>query len=567
VSINVNPSPSLASASVNPDRLISVSNLSVSFARGGGTTPVVKHISFHVDRGECLAIVGESGSGKSVTARTLIGLAGIHAQIEADELLFRDRNLARLKEREWRELRGNRIGFVLQDALVSLDPIRPVGREVAEAISIHNPGLGRQQIERQVIALLDRVGIPDAASRARQLPSELSGGLRQRALIASAIASDPDLLIADEPTTALDVTVQAQVLALLENLKREGRGLLVISHDLAVVGRLADRIAVMNNGRIVETGPASQILFDPKHDYTKLLLAAVPTGKPRGARLSPGIGTVEGSGSHVPSSSEVVGRVTSVTKRFATPEGASRVAVENVSFDLRRGETLGIVGESGSGKTTVSRILLGLVQPDSGAAEIAGQTWSSLSTREKLACRRGVQVIYQDTLSSFDPRYTVAKILDEAIGVAGTETGKARAERAIELLGSVGLSPIALQRRPIEMSGGQRQRVAIARALAPRPKIIVCDEPVSALDVSIQAQVLDLLIDLQRQTGVSYLFISHDLSVISHMSDRVLVMKDGRVVEQGSVADIFQHPREPYTIELIAAIPKLDIHRQQGVNS
>jgi peptide/nickel transport system ATP-binding protein len=540
------------------DKVLDVSRLNVSFGRGAEAVPVVHDVSFSLNRGECIAIVGESGSGKSVTARTLIGLAGNRASISAEALSFGDRDLRKLTDREWRKVRGRQIGFVLQDALVSLDPVRSVGKEVAEALRIHSPDLKSHQVEERVIALLQRVGIPDPAIRARQLPGELSGGLRQRALIATAVACNPDLLIADEPTTALDVTIQAQILDLFESFKAERKSLLVISHDLAVVSRLADRIIVMNRGRIVEEGSREQVLFDPRDAYTKLLISAIPGGKPKGVRLSPGNAGIVPLPVEKVAPGEVVGRVQEVSKAFRAPDGGARPAVIDVSFELRAGETLGVVGESGSGKTTTSRILLGLANPDKGNVEIGGRNWSSLSGAERLEFRRGIQVIYQDTLSSFDPRYTVGDTLEEAIGVAGIEKGPARRKRALELLDAVGLSSTHLKRRPIELSGGQRQRVAIARALAPSPKIIVCDEPVSALDVSIQAQVLDLLADLQRETGISYLFISHDLSVISHVSDRVIVMKDGRIVEEGDTSAIFDHPSHPYTRELISAIPSIE---------
>ncbi|MDH7785403.1 peptide/nickel transport system ATP-binding protein [Ochrobactrum sp. 19YEA23] len=544
------------------ETLIDVSRLKVSF--DGVHEPVVKDISFSIAKGECLAIVGESGSGKSVTARSLIGLAGRKAIVSGDRLAYKGANLLANSDRSWRRIRGAEIGFVLQDALVSLDPLRTVGREVAEAARVHNPDLKGKALEAFVIDLLSRVGVPEPARRARQLPSELSGGLRQRALIATALAGNPDLLIADEPTTALDVTVQAQILSLFETLKQAGKGLLVISHDLAVVSRLADRIAVMNNGRIVEIGTVDQVLCDPQDDYTKLLIAAVPTGKPRGTRLStksapPAVVT------HA-SSAQVVARVESVSKRFLGANAAGRNAVESVSFELREGETLGVVGESGSGKTTTSRILLGLTQPDSGLVEIGGKNWSSLRGRERLELRRGIQVIYQDTLSSFDPRYSVGPTLDEAISVAGITRAEVRKKRALELLDAVGLNASFLDRFPIEMSGGQRQRVAIARALAPEPKVIVCDEPVSALDVSVQAQVLDLLADLQAQTRVAYLFISHDLGVINHISDRVIVMKDGRIVEEGETFHTMTQPSHPYTMELIAAIPRIKGSSQAGIH-
>ena len=545
------------------ETLIDVSRLKVSFV--GVHEPVVKDISFSIAKGECLAIVGESGSGKSVTARSLIGFAGRKAIVSGERLAYKGANLLASNDRSWRRIRGAEIGFVLQDALVSLDPLRTVGREIAEAARVHNPVLKGKVLETFVVDLLSRVGIPEPARRARQLHSELSGGLRQRALIATALAGNPDLLIADEPTTALDVTVQAQILSLFETLKQAGKGLLVISHDLAVVSRLADRIAVMNNGRIVEIGMADQVLYDPQDDYTKLLIAAVPTGKPRGALLSARSAPPAVVKHSAPA--QVVARVESVSKRFHSANAAGRNAVESVSFELREGETLGVVGESGSGKTTTSRILLGLTQPDSGLVEIGGKNWSSLRGRERLELRRGIQVIYQDTLSSFDPRYSVGRTLDEAISVAGITRAETRKRRAIELLDSVGLNASFLDRFPIEMSGGQRQRVSIARALAPEPKVIVCDEPVSALDVSVQAQVLDLLADLQAQTRVAYLFISHDLGVINHISDRVIVMKDGRIVEEGETFHTMTHPRHLYTMELMAAIPRIKGSSQAGIHA
>ncbi|MFF0771560.1 dipeptide ABC transporter ATP-binding protein [Nonomuraea wenchangensis] len=538
--------------------LVKVDDLRVAF----GATSVVHGVSFEVGAGECLALVGESGSGKSVTARTLVGLTGGGARVTAGELTFDGQDLTRLRERGWRRLRGGRIGFVLQDALVSLDPLRKVGKEIEEVLAAHTdlPGAARRA---RVLELLASVGVPEPELRAGQLPHELSGGLRQRALIAAALAADPELIIADEPTTALDVTIQAQVLDLLARIKAEGRSLLVISHDLAVVARLADRVAVMKDGVIVEQGPTAQVLGEPAHDYTRRLLRAIPAEHTKGTRLSdttpltrttpdggPGVTAPDGgAGVAVPrrAAGEVVLRARGVGKSFG-----GRAAVREVSFALRAAETLGIVGESGSGKTTTARLALGLTPPDTGAVEIHGRPW----TRGDRAQRRDVQVVYQDTLASFDPRYTVAKVLAEALAVAGVPREHRRA-RSVELLELVGLGAEHLRRRPLKLSGGQRQRVAIARALAPSPSVIVCDEPVSALDVSVQAQVLDLLEDVQRETGVAYLFISHDLGVVHHLCDRVLVMKDGSVVEEGPVGTVFSEPAHPYTKELVAAIPRL----------
>ncbi|GAA2724538.1 dipeptide ABC transporter ATP-binding protein [Cellulomonas aerilata] len=587
------PLPDRPAAGRAPVPAVTVEDLHIAFGRGAARREVVHGVSFTVARGECLALVGESGSGKSVTARSLVGLTGAGAQVRAASLALGGTDLLRFGERDWRRLRGGDVGLVLQDALVSLDPVRAVGREIDEALRLHTR-LTRAERAERVVELLDHVGVPDPDVRARQLPHELSGGLRQRALIAGALAGEPDLLIADEPTTALDVTVQAQVLDLLARLRDEGRTLLVISHDLAVVSRLADRVAVMQDGRIVETGPTASVLTDPQHPYTRRLLAAVPAEHAKGTRLSvpvavppdapaaeladapkdaatdapTGVPTdppagrpAEAVAARVPSPDrhpvgEVVARLDGVARSFAGPDGQPRVAVREVSFTLRAGETLGIVGESGSGKTTTARILLGLTEPTAGTVEVHGRSWSGLTARERRALRRDVQVVHQDPLSSFDPRHAVGRILGDALGVAGVPRSRRR-DRAVQLLEQVGLTAEHLDRRPRQMSGGQRQRVAIARALAPAPRLIVCDEPVSALDVSVQAQVLDLLADVQAETGVAYLFISHDLGVIHHVSDRVLVLSGGEVVEHGDVRDVFSAPQHPYTQRLIAAVPRI----------
>ncbi|ONI61499.1 ABC transporter ATP-binding protein [Leifsonia sp. ALI-44-B] len=542
--------------------LVSVENLTVSF----GGHEAVSDVSFTIDRGEGVAIVGESGSGKSVTARTLIGLTGDGARVAARRATFDGIDLTRLRERQWRGIRGSRIGFVMQDALVSLDPIRPVGHEIDEALRV-STALGRAERDRRVIELLGRVGVPHPELRARQLPSQLSGGLRQRALIASAIAGDPELLIADEPTTALDVTVQAQILDLLDDLKNDGRALLVISHDLAVVSRVAERLLVVRQGRVVEAGDTREVFAAPAHEYTRALLAAIPAEHARGTRLVPGAGAATLVGERRPIG-EVVARAEGVSKDFVGPDGVSRTVVDDVSFEVRAGETLGIVGESGSGKTTTGRIVVGLEAPTRGSVRIVAggiggerveHDWATASRADRRALRRDVQIIYQDPLSSFDPRYTVGRVLAEALTVSGRATRSASVRaRSIELLEQVGLGEEHLDRRPLTLSGGQRQRVAIARALATEPRLILLDEPVSALDVSVQAQVLDLLAEVQAATGVAYLFISHDLGVISHVSDRVLVLKDGRVVEQGDIDDVFARPQHAYTQQLLAAIPRIE---------
>ncbi|MFG2825657.1 dipeptide ABC transporter ATP-binding protein [Kitasatospora sp. NPDC048365] len=626
--------------------LLAVEGLDVRF----GAVHAVRDVSLTVDRGECLAVVGESGSGKSVTARTLVGLTGPGSTVTARGLCFDGEDLTRLTDPQWRAVRGRRIGLVLQDALTSLDPLRTVGAEVAEPLRVHRLAAHAERPAR-VRELLTGAGIPDPERRAAQHPHQLSGGLRQRALIASALAGEPDLLIADEPTTALDVTVQAQVLDLLDGLRREGTALLLISHDLSVVARLADRVAVMFGGRIVETGPTERLLAEPRHPYTRALLAAVPGGRTRGRRLAvppvdgpaPGpdgcpyasrcpaadavcreaLPPFDGHGTRcwhpvtgvvvpdepaaargprpTPTAGAAPESATAPSSRLTvgeTPPGGSgpaagpaargaeadaavllptgdglpqglplvevdgvskayggRPVVREVSLRLAAGETLGLVGESGSGKTTVSRIVLGLEEPDSGAVRLDGQPWSGLPERRRRALRPRLQAVQQDPLSSFDPRWTVARVIGEALARTGVPRGRARTARTTELLDQVGLSAALLERRPTELSGGQRQRVAIARALAPAPRILVCDEPVSALDVSVQAQILDLLDDLRRDTGLAMLFISHDLGVVQHLADRVAVMQDGRLVETGAADELFARPAADYTRRLLAATP------------
>ncbi|UED88712.1 ABC transporter ATP-binding protein [Streptomyces profundus] len=540
--------------------MIRVDNLRIGFDHAGTVTPVVGGVSFEIRPGRCLAIVGESGSGKSVTARTLVGLAGPGAVVEADRLEWRGRDLRGLSERRWRAIRGREIGFVLQDALVSLDQLRTVGAEVAEPLRAHRRG-DRRSRRARVLDVLAEVGVPEPELRAAQRPYELSGGLRQRALIASALALDPDLVIADEPTTALDVTVQAQVLDVLADTLARGRALVLISHDLAVVARLADEIAVLRDGEIVEQGPAHEVLRSPRHPYTQALLDAIPTARTRGTRLSPEPRRARGPAAarrppgDGPRLTGPLLTATDLVKRYRGPDGRVRTAVDRVSFELRPGETLGIVGESGSGKTTTARMALALLAPDEGRVLLDGAPWTETGAARRRPLRHRVGLVAQDPLSSFDPRWTVAQVLADAVATDPNPVDDVRA-RSVELLEQVGLEEHHLAARPLRLSGGQRQRVAIARALAPRPELLVCDEPVSALDVSVQARVLDLFADLKSELGVACLFISHDLGVIHHVSDRVLVMKDGRVVEEGPVDEVLAAPRAPYTRQLLAALPR-----------
>ncbi|MCW4384670.1 ABC transporter ATP-binding protein [Salinibacterium sp. SYSU T00001] len=524
--------------------LLSVEDLRVSFSG----VAAVDGVSFDVAAGECLALVGESGSGKSVTARSLLGLAG--SSVTAQRLSLGGRDLLRVSPRDWREIRGGEIGLVLQDALVSLDPLRPVGREIDDALRLHTTLKSGQRRER-VIELLHAVGMPEPETRAGQRAGELSGGLRQRALIASAIAAGPRLLIADEPTTALDATVQAQVLQLLGELRSSGTALLLISHDLAVVREVSDRVAVMRAGRIVESGATEEVLRNPQHEYTRELIRSVPSGVPRGVPL---LSPASASTDERRTAGAVILEARGVSKVFPRRHAAPLLAVDDVSLRLARGSTLGLVGESGSGKTTLARLLLGLEEPDSGTVLLDDEPFSDVPERSRRPRRRMLGAVYQDPLSSFDPRHSVRRILLDAVG-KGAEADR----RIAELLDAVGLPSAVLLRRPLHLSGGQRQRVAIARALAPRPAVIVCDEPVSALDVSVQAQVLDLLDELQREFGLAYLFISHDLGVVQHVSDRIAVMRAGRIVEEGEASEVFASPSHEYTRRLLASSPRLDL--------
>ncbi|MEJ1923470.1 ABC transporter ATP-binding protein [Microbacterium sp. KHB019] len=549
---------------------LSVRDLRVGFAKGGQTRRVVHGVTFDLGPGRCVAIVGESGSGKSVTARTLVGLTGADAVVEAAAIMLGDADLTAQTDRTWRGIRGRRIGFVQQDALVSLDPLRPVGAEIGEALRLHgwNDRVARR---RKVVELLASVDVPNPELRASQRPGELSGGLRQRALIASALALDPEVIIADEPTTALDVTVQAQVLSLLHDAKVRGTSIILISHDLSVVANLADDILVMRGGEVVEQGDAAAVLAVPQHPYTQSLVDAVPGGHTRGERLAPQASTVpnlhlarahsadqgavdQGAGGR----GEPVLEARDLVKNFVTPDGRLTRAVDHVSFALHRGETLGIVGESGSGKSTTARIALALETADAGEVALLGRPWSAVSEPRRRALRPRIGVVYQDPLSSFDPRWNVERILLDAIPADLGLNRAQRAQRVRDLLAQVALPAAVAERFPLRLSGGQRQRIAIARALATSPEILVLDEAVSALDVSVQAQILDLLVDLQDEYGLSYLFISHDLGVIHHMSDRVLVMKDGVVVEEGESDQIFHAPAHPYTQELVASLARLE---------
>ncbi|WP_217184252.1 ABC transporter ATP-binding protein [Streptomyces sp. AC495_CC817] len=489
---------------------LEVHGLRIAFAE----RVVVDGVSFSVEPGECVAVVGESGAGKSLTARALLGLTPAEATVTSDRLTVAGVDLAATGERGWRAQRGARIALVSQDALVSLDPLQRVGSEVAEPLRVHGLPAGQERVQ----SLLRRVWMPDPERRARQYPHELSGGLRQRALIASAIAAGPAVLVADEPTTALDATVQARILVLLREIADAGTAVVFISHDFAAVRRLADRVLVMRDGRIVESGAVAQVLAAPQHDYTRQLIAAT-IHEPRET-------TTTGA-------PEVLLAATGLGRTFG-----STAAVRDATFVVHAGRTLGIVGESGSGKTTLARMIIGVETPDQGSLVWRGA--------------HRVQLVHQNPLGAFDPRWTIGRSLREALAAGGVPRAE-RSARVEALLAEVGLEPALARRRPVALSGGQRQRAAIARALAADPEVLVLDEPVSALDPSVRERVLALLLRLQRERALTMVFVSHDLDVVGAIADEVLVMQDGEIVEQGGVAAVFASPQHPFTRELLAA--------------
>jgi peptide/nickel transport system ATP-binding protein len=540
--------------------LLEVQDLAVEFHTAGGTVHAVNGISWHVDAAETLALLGESGSGKSVSAAAVMNLIDSPpGYVTAGRILYRGEDLLKLSPAPRRAINGLKIAMIFQDTLAHLNPVYSVGWQIAETLRAHGETSGGGARAR-ALALLDRVGIPDARRRADDYPHQFSGGQRQRVMIAMALALCPDVLIADEPTTALDVTVQAQILALLAELQAEtGMGLLLITHDLGVVAEIADRVAVMHDGRIVETGPVRQIFHAPAHPYTRRLMAAIPG---RQAALRQG---------GRPTCAEPLLQVQGLAKHYEVTTGLMRRktgevvrAVDGVSFDLDAGETLGLVGESGSGKSTLARTLLRLEEPTGGSARYRGRDMLELSPAELLRFRRTIQVVFQDPYASLNPRMTVAQIVAEPWAIHPDVLPRARwRARVCELLEQVGLHPEHARRYPHQFSGGQRQRIAIARALALQPELIICDEAVSALDVSIQAQVIALLAELRSAFGLAYIFIAHDLPVVRHFADRVMVMHQGRIVEQGPTEQIFLRPEHPYTQALLAASPIPDPDAQR----
>ncbi|MFD4221372.1 ABC transporter ATP-binding protein [Streptomyces griseus] len=525
--------------------LVEVTGLTVDF----GSVRAVDGLSFTLEAGGALGVVGESGSGKSASAYALLGLhRGTGARVGGlVRVAGTDVNAA--DDRDLRALRGAKAAMVFQDPLSSLDPYYPVGDQIAEVYRVHRP-VSRKAARARAVEVLDRVGIPDAARRSRLRPHEFSGGMRQRALIAMALACEPLLLIADEPTTALDVTVQAQILDLLHDLRHEtGMGLLLVTHDVGVAAESVDEVLVMRHGKEVERGPVARVLGAPREPYTKELLAAVPRVETRRVVPVPAPRAEETS----------VPLLEAVGLRREFGRGSGRVAaVDGVSLTVHAGRTLGIVGESGSGKTTLGRMLVRLLDPTAGRLRYGGTEIGSLPEKELRSFRRDLQMVFQDPVASLNPRRSVGESVADPLRAAGeSDEGRIR-DRVGVLLERVGLDPAHFERYPHEFSGGQRQRIGIARALAAEPKLIVCDEPVSALDVTTQAQVIELLSELQRELGIGLVFIAHDLAVVRQVSDEVAVMRRGVIVEQGGADEVYGQPRDPYTRQLLAAVPALD---------
>ncbi|MCB8902973.1 MULTISPECIES: ABC transporter ATP-binding protein [unclassified Streptomyces] len=523
--------------------IVEVTDLTVEFARSGGPVRAVDGLSLTLDEGRALALVGESGSGKSTVAGALLGLhRGTGARV-GGAVRVGGIDVGTAGPDELRRLRGGVAAMVFQDPLSALDPYYAVGDQIAEVYRVHAGG-SRRAARARAVEVLDRVGIPDAARRSRSRPHEFSGGMRQRALIAMALACEPRLIVADEPTTALDVTVQAQILDLLHELRREtGTALLLVTHDVGVAAESVDEVLVMQDGREVERGPVGGVLGAPAEPYTRRLLAAVPRlDGPVREPLEKGQPLLE-----VRDLRRVFGR---------GPKAVT--AVEGASLTLHAGETLGVVGESGSGKTTLGRMLVRLLDPTGGQLRYGGREIGALPEKELRPYRRELQMVFQDPVASLNPRRSVGESIADPLRVAGERDETRIRGRVRELLDRVGLDPDRYEAYPHEFSGGQRQRVGIARALAAEPRIVVCDEPVSALDVTTQAQVTALLAELQAELGLGLVFIAHDLAVVRQVSDRVAVMRGGRIVEQGTVAEVYGAPRDPYTRQLLAAVPSLD---------
>jgi microcin C transport system ATP-binding protein len=542
----------------NPETLVDVRNLSVDFKQGDKIVHAVKNVSFTIGRGETVALVGESGSGKTVSALSILRLLSYPAASHpTGEILFEGRDILKLPEAKLREIRGSRISIIFQEPMTSLNPLHTIEKQVGETLKVHR-GMSDKDARARTIELLQKVGIREPEKRLGAFPHQMSGGQRQRVMIAMALANEPDLLIADEPTTALDVTIQAQILELLANLRREmGMAMLLITHDLGIVRRMAERVYVMQSGGVVEQGPAEQIFTSPQHAYTRQLLAAEPKGKPPE--------TVE--------TGQVVVETDDLKVWFPIRKGLFRTtvdhikAVDGLSLKLRAGETLGVVGESGSGKTTLGLAILRLISSE-GPIAYVGRRIDGFDSQAMRPLRKEMQVVFQDPYGSLSPRLSVYQIIEEGLEIQAPELSyEARRERVTQALQEVGLDPAGLDRYPHEFSGGQRQRIAIARAMVLKPKFVMLDEPTSALDMSVQAQIVDLLRDLQQKHNLAYLFISHDLKVVRALSNYVMVMRNGKVVEEGPSAQIFSAPQNDYTKALLAAAFDMKVAHREAMTT
>ena len=536
--------------------LLDVSDLSVAFHQPSGASTAVDHISFSIRRGECVALVGESGSGKSVSALSILKLLPYPtASHPSGSIRFKGRELLELSEREIRGIRGNDISIIFQEPMTSLNPLHTIESQIGEIIQLHHP-VSSEMARARTLELLRQVGIPDPETRLGSYPHQLSGGQRQRVMIAMALANEPDLLIADEPTTALDVTVQAQILALLADIrKRLGMSLLFITHDLGIVRRIADVVCVMNGGKIVEQGPVEQVFTAPKHPYTRALLAAEPKPDPAPPRpLSPVVISADDL------------KVWFPIKRGLLRQTVGHIkAVDGVSLAVRKGETLGVVGESGSGKTTLGLALLRLISSD-GPIVFLGRNIQGLTFKDMQPFRRDMQIVFQDAFGSLSPRMSVGDIVAEGLSVHQRAlSAEEREERVVRALSDVGLDPETRFRYPHEFSGGQRQRISIARAAVLEPNFVVLDEPTSALDMLFQAQMVDLLRELQRKRDLTYMFISHDLRVVASLASHLIVMRQGKVVEEGQASQLFKSPKSDYTRALFAAAFRHETTANGGV--
>jgi microcin C transport system ATP-binding protein len=540
------------------EKLVDVKNLSVAFHQGAVTTHAVRNISFDIRKGETVALVGESGSGKSVTALSVMRLLSYPAASHpSGEIFFKGRDVLKMSEAEMRAVRGNDIGIIFQEPMSSLNPLHLVGQQVGEVLKLHQ-GLANGAAHARTVDLLTKAGIKDAEEKMLVYPHQLSGGQRQRVMIAMALANTPDLLIADEPTTALDVTIQAQILVLLKKLQAElGMAMLLITHDLGIVRKMAERVCVMRNGEIVEHGSAEEIFTAPQHPYTQHLIASEPRGNPPAAHL------------HAPIVLETTGlKVWYPIKRGLLKRTVDHVkAVDGLSLRLREGHTLGVVGESGSGKTTLGLALLRLISSN-GPIAYVGKRIDGLKSQAMRPLRRHMQVVFQDPYGSLSPRLSVSQIIEEGLAIQNPKlTYDERRVRVSKAMEEVGLDPTTQDRYPHEFSGGQRQRIAIARAMVLEPKFVMLDEPTSALDVSVQAQIVDLLRDLQERHQLAYLFISHDLKVVRALANDVIVMRHGKVVEEGPAEEIFNRPKTDYTRALMAAAFNLEAAHVAAVSA